>query len=95
MELSSVYPTSSLVIFVTKHGPIHDSMSILLIAFVGIFVQIYGIYPSLVGNAGNSSAPATFLVTLWNHVKLGCSVPHIFSSLKSGHFQRYFQFGDY
>ena len=38
----------------------------------------------------------TFLESfLWNHVQLGCCVPHnVFSWLKSGPFQRYFQFGE-
>ena len=38
----------------------------------------------------------TFLESfLWNHVQLGCRVPHnVFSWLKSGPFQRHFQFGE-
>ena len=38
----------------------------------------------------------TFLESfLWNHVQLGCHVPHnVFSWLKSGPFQWHFQFGE-
>ena len=64
-------------------------MSETLIPFKVVSLVIHTLLPAVL------PLLETFLESfLWNHVQLGCRVPHnVFSWLKSGPFQRHFQFG--